>query len=242
MRRTLAFAFVFATAPAWATESSLLVTAELSSVWQGYSVTVDGQQLQGGASNQPKRMDDLYPGRHDVAVEIWTPPFKHHIACQGMVDVPRHAELRVKCAGGRLAAYGSTKLAEPAQARISVERINVRYDTRSEDGTPSVGFRVHRIRVAGLRDHRLEFGFNAKQGGRWMQPVRDEVVTVGYDDSTWDKRTYYLYLSALDEHGDLYRPFVGSFYVRDVDTNQELYSKQVTFRVPIASGRSDDRW
>jgi hypothetical protein len=113
---------VLVAAPASASESSVLVTADLTSMWQGYSVTLDGQQADGQASNQPKQFVDVYPGRHEIVVEIWTSPFKHSTACQGFVDVPRHAEIRVKCAGRRLVVYGGTKLKDEVDVRREEER------------------------------------------------------------------------------------------------------------------------
>jgi hypothetical protein len=106
----------FAPGAVRASESSVWVTGELSSMWQGYSVTLDGQQAPGQASNQPKQFVDVYPGRHEIVVDIWTSPFKSQRACQGFVDVPKSSEIRVKCAGGKLTVYGGTRLRDEDDA------------------------------------------------------------------------------------------------------------------------------
>jgi hypothetical protein len=92
-------------------QSRVVVTADLTSIWHGYAVYLDGQQADGQASNQPKTFADVYPGRHEISVEIWEGLTKHHVACKGLVNVPQNAEIRVKCGGnGKLAVFGGTQL------------------------------------------------------------------------------------------------------------------------------------
>ncbi|MEO6954606.1 MAG: DUF4476 domain-containing protein [Polyangia bacterium] len=102
-------------------DSTLVVAADVQSVWHGFVVVLDGT-MRSNATHDAKRIHGVGAGRHEIAVNLITNPFKPNGTpmCKGFVDVPPESELRIKCEAGQIIVIGATAYDPPPPAFPSV--------------------------------------------------------------------------------------------------------------------------
>lgn len=108
--RTLAVSWLLAATAALAQSSAITISCGDCSVFQGLQVLLDGADM---GANQPMRIVNVAPGKHEVKVIKWNGPFTTEALYTGVVDFPAGTELRARASKGKLDIYGSGPYTPP---------------------------------------------------------------------------------------------------------------------------------